>query len=241
MNSAYGKTILNAIETQITYVNNDDINKYVLRNYEWIKEFQQAADQKKYRVSKYKAIVNHYNNCQVGVEILSMSKRIMNEVICLAEDKGLKIYYQDTDSLHIEDKHISVLADEFKKMYGRDLIGKGMSQFHSDFELDNCKDVYAERSYFLGKKCYLDCLVGINKNTGKLERGHHIRLKGIPIKSIYYKCMQDGITIEYMYKRLYEGEQVEFDLLCGGNSVSFQFNKNLTISNRQKMIRKVKF
>ena len=31
-----------------------------------------------------------------------MSKRVMNEVMCLAEDNELGIKYQDTDSMHIE-------------------------------------------------------------------------------------------------------------------------------------------
>jgi hypothetical protein len=31
-----------------------------------------------------------------------MSKRIMNEVICLAEDNEIEIFYQDTDSMHIQ-------------------------------------------------------------------------------------------------------------------------------------------
>lgn len=31
-----------------------------------------------------------------------MSKRITNEVMCLALDIGCHIYYQDTDSMHIE-------------------------------------------------------------------------------------------------------------------------------------------
>ena len=37
----------------------------------------------------------------IGVMILSISKRIMNEVICTAEDNNIEIYYQDTDSMHI--------------------------------------------------------------------------------------------------------------------------------------------
>lgn len=34
--------------------------------------------------------------------ILDQSKRLMNEVCCLAEDLGIDIYYTDTDSMHIE-------------------------------------------------------------------------------------------------------------------------------------------
>jgi hypothetical protein len=38
-----------------------------------------------------------------------MSKRIMNEVMCLAEQNKLKLYYQDTDSIHIKEEDIEVL------------------------------------------------------------------------------------------------------------------------------------
>ena len=44
-----------------------------------------------------------------------MSKRIMNEVICLAEDKKLPIFYQDTDSLHIEEKNVDLLTEALKQ------------------------------------------------------------------------------------------------------------------------------
>ena len=43
-----------------------------------------------------------------------MSKRIMNEVMCTAEDLDIKIFYQDTDSMHIEKGRLEELAKEFK-------------------------------------------------------------------------------------------------------------------------------
>ena len=64
-----------------------------------------------------------------------MSKRIMNEVMCLAEDMKIKINYQDTDSMHIESDKIEGLAKQYFVRYGRELIGKSMGQFHSDFSL----------------------------------------------------------------------------------------------------------
>ena len=50
----------------------------------------------------------HYNYCHCGVEILSMSKRIMNEVMSLTEDLDLKIFYKDTDSMHINYDEVEV-------------------------------------------------------------------------------------------------------------------------------------
>ena len=49
-----------------------------------------------------------------GVEVLSMSKRIMNEVMCLAEDIGIDIYYQDTDSIHLKTQDVPSLVKKFK-------------------------------------------------------------------------------------------------------------------------------
>jgi hypothetical protein len=64
------------------------------------------------------------------------SKRIMNEVMCLAEQNKLKLYYQDTDSIHINEKDIKTLEELYNKKYNKKLIGKGMGQFHSDFDSD---------------------------------------------------------------------------------------------------------
>ena len=58
----------------------------------------------------------------------------MNEVMCLAEDLNIKIYYQDTDSMHIEKDKLELLNNKFKLIYGRDLIGKNLGQFHNDFD-----------------------------------------------------------------------------------------------------------
>ena len=41
----------------------------------------------------------------------------MNEVMTLAEDLGLSIWYQDTDSMHINYEEVELLAKEFKKKY----------------------------------------------------------------------------------------------------------------------------
>ena len=55
-----------------------------------------------YFVKVRKVINEHFNYCHVGCEILSMSKRIMNKAMCLAEDLGILMVYTDTDNIHIE-------------------------------------------------------------------------------------------------------------------------------------------
>ena len=43
----------------------------------------------------------HFNDVHCGVEIPPMSKRIMNKVFDVSNDCGVKIYYQDTDPIHL--------------------------------------------------------------------------------------------------------------------------------------------
>lgn len=167
-----------------------------------------------------------------------MSKVIMNEVMCLAEDIGADIEYTDTDSMHIDFDKVDALADAFRVKYGSELVGKQLGQFHVDFE-DLAKDggeVWAKESYFLGKKTYIDELTDEKGNVG-----YHIRMKGIPGKCIGAKVKADysGDPL-LLYKDLYEGNPVKFDLKSGGNCC-FKTGKDHYISTVESMTRTVHF
>ena len=176
-----------------------------------------------------------YNNCHIGSEILSMSKRIMNEVMCLAEDNNIKIHYQDTDSTHLKNKDIVILEEKYELKYNRKLIGKGMGQFHSDFSIkQNGKkydeNVFARRSIFLGKKAYIDELIVKDKNGNEII-DYHIRLKGIPNRCVDYTYKKLGYANPFdLYIDLYNGVKITFDLLEGNGHKKFKFNKDYTIS-----------
>ena len=77
-----------------------------------------------YQIKVSKSIYEFNTNTLLGVQILSMSKRIMNEVMTTAEDLNIKIFYQDTDSMRIEKERLNDLSEEFKKKYNRELIVK---------------------------------------------------------------------------------------------------------------------
>ena len=99
--------------------------------------------------------------------ILSMSKRIMNEVICTAEDNDIEIFYQDTDSMHLYEKEIPKLQKIYNAKYGRELIGTDLGQFHSDFEMSgSVGEVSSLLTVMLGKKCYLDVLKDDSDQVG---------------------------------------------------------------------------
>ena len=245
MNSAYGKTIQKSHDTDTKiFDKREDFEKYLSKNYNKVNSWISYDDGKKFKVSVGSTMINHFNRCHIGVQILSMSKRIMNEVICLAEDNRLNIYYQDTDSIHIKDKDIKVLSKLFKNKYNRDLIGKDLGQFHSDFKLKGAKNIIATDSVFLGKKSYIDKLVGKDDKGNKVE-GFHFRMKGIPSKVIEYYCKKNNIGLFDLYKKLYysgeEDDKVVFDLTCGGEAFTIKYEKDYTINIMDKFTRAVCF
>jgi len=242
MNSGYGKSIMKEVETETKYFNNEDEMKvFVSRNYNWVIEFNQLADSKLWKCKLVNTLNTHFNIAHVGVSILSWSKRIMNEVMCLAEDNNLNIYYQDTDSMHIEENDIDILATKFKQLYGRELIGEDMGQFHSDFELEGCSNIYASRSIFLGKKCYIDELKGIDEN-GNEQIGYHIRMKGVSSGSIKYTWKKGNYENAFdLYVDLYKGKKIEFDLTEGGNKGNFKYETNGTVTTLEEFKRVLAF
>lgn len=261
MNSAYGKTILKEQDSKTKYFNNEeDATKYGINHYNNVIESHKLYNDDKWLIKERVEINSHFNYCHIGSYILSMSKRIMNEVICLAEDLNIKIMYQDTDSMHLFKNDLELLKSEYKKKYNRELDGKKLGQFHTDFELKKRHDDNSEFSksehkmnkfkcvdsvgaIFLGKKCYIDVLKGDGGNFV----GVHSRMKGISEASLIHtsnKRYPEHITEEmrliHLYQDLYDGEEIEFDLLCDGEKVKFE-TSDLIVQSVIEFERKLKF
>lgn len=244
MNTAYGKTIQKPITTNKKIFNNKkELDEYLEINYNRIKYYKKLYACEKYMCKVISPINEHFSFPQIGSCVLSMSKRIMNEVITLAQDLNINIFYQDTDSMHIMDEDIKLLSDKFEKEYNRKLIGKNMGQFHCDFndeieELKNDDDNQNKKEYkadkvhsiisiFLGKKSYMDYLELIK--DGKKYYKYHIRMKGIPSTSI----IEFDKDILKTYKKLFKGEKIKFDLLAG-DQLQLKFNDDYSISRIKK-------
>ena len=244
MNSAYGKTLQKSHPEKVEFKNENDIDKFIDKNYNYIKSYQELYSEgsfKKYLVKLEKGIEEHFNNAPAGVEVLAMSKRIMNEVMCLAEDNGLEIYYQDTDSMHIKECDIKTLASKYEEKYHRELIGKGMGQFHSDFDSDVIvEDIHATESIFLGKKCYIDKLEGKDEN-GNAVVDYHIRMKGVSNNAIKHKAKIEQRDFIDIYKSLLDCNKELFDLCCGGEKINFEYNSNYTITTKKEFNRVLSF
>ncbi|ELP92047.1 hypothetical protein EIN_292060 [Entamoeba invadens IP1] len=237
MNSSYGKTIQKPIKSDLVYknietkVNNEiryNADRYLKKNFTLVKSMNDISDNIRCFETN-KSFDNFYVPNLIGVQILSMSKRIMNEVICLAEDLNIPVYYQDTDSIHILKNSIELLEQKYKEIYGKTLRGGELEQFHPDFD-ELSGDVTSVESYFLGKKADCDKLTNEKK-----EYANHLRMKGIPNKvlKIQYK---DPLEL---YKKLYEGEPYTLNLL--ELKPSFEFDKQFNIKTREHFTRKISF
>ena len=123
-----------------------------LKNSALIKEFYEVGDNIIF-FEVDKVVDKFFVPNFIGVQILEMSKRIMNEVMCLGEDLDIMIYYQDTDSMHIPVEKVPLLENAYKEIFKKELRGADMDQFHPDFESNILQgDIFSAESYFLGKK-----------------------------------------------------------------------------------------
>jgi len=215
MNSSYGKTILKPENSSISYTNtHDDFTAKIHRDYNLIKEITTIKEDENYAINEFKlreSITNHRNIPQVGSSILSMSKRIMNEVMHL--DESIPIYYQDTDSMHIKLDDLSKLEESYNKKYERELVGGKLGQFHNDFNdySREYKATYADYTVIVGKKFYVDRVVCKNKD-GDIKKYLHVRSKGLPAVCVTAKADELGISVLKLYENLIGGEAYEFDL-----------------------------
>ena len=231
MNSAYGKSIQKPIKTFLQFVKKEEVDWFTRDRYYQIHCVYHLDDGNKlFELTKQKN--NQFNNVLFGLTVLSMSKRIMNEVMCLAEDMNIKIYYQDTDSMHIEFDKVGALGDAFKAKYGRTLIDDAtLGCFHNDFPL---KDAYCTDHISLGKKMYCDKI-----RNDKGEEDVHFRMKGVPQQVVQNHADRHfNGDLWSLYEHIYNGNSINFNLLDG--STSMMCNLNGEVLCRAEFMREVR-
>lgn len=236
MNSCYGKSIMKPITTEHHVLPEDVFHRQLLTSCCETLTYKEIGS--RYLVTKSKNIVSAHGFPSFGVHVLAMSKVIMSEVMVLAQDMGIDVYYTDTDSIHLDSDQIERLAAQYREIHGRELIGKKMGQFHTDFpnHPETGNPTTSRRFIGVGKKAYVDEL--IDRVTGKLA--YHTRLKGIPSTVIQKTAEREyGGDVMRLYEDLYDGKMVSFDLLDG--RISFALNNDLTYVTRTDFTRTVHF
>lgn len=222
MNSAYGKTIQKDILFKERYfTNEDDAIKCVKQNYQTaltITKMNEHCFILKMKKDAIEMAAENWGLTYLGTMILAMSKRIMNEVFYAAQEAKVSIYYQDTDSIHLLKSDLDKLESKFKELYGREIRGNDMGNFHVDFDpINGDSDVCSKRCIILGKKCYLDVL-----ENSKGEQEYHVRMKGISKNAIAGVAEQHGGYVQ-LYEYLFNSplHYIKFDLAKYGNCFAF--------------------
>jgi len=229
MNSSYGKLIQKTPDTDIKYIKREDLMQQVERHYNEIKCWNDVNRSQYIRMEQYKSLDESYSSPHLGCQILSYSKRLMNRVICLANDNNMNVYYTDTDSIHLNENDVQKLADKFEQKYGRKLIGKELGNFHCDFDFKGMTDIRSVGFIALGKKSYIDKLEGTDSN-GEKQYTFHIRLKGISPDAIddhvnHERKRNPHYNEMVLYERLFHGESITFNLNVN-NRARFQKAKD---------------
>jgi hypothetical protein len=196
---------------------------------------------------------NHSNMSHVGGMILSMSRRIMNEVLDVCNDIAVPALYTDTDSIHIVDSLLPGLLVELKPgeiiesglsrlqqayalRYDRDLLGTNLGQFSLELKFPGHTNIRSERAIFLGKKVYVHEVYGEN-SEGVTESYGLTRAKGISRGAFEEHIKQESDKID-LYHRMYEGETIPFNLAY--YKPVFKYDKR-GVSTTDTSIRKINF
>ena len=96
--------------------------------------------------------MSHFNYVHCWVDILPMSKRVMNKVFSCSDDLNIKNDYQGTDSTHSDYDDVGKVVEIYKRKYGQELVGDGLVNFHVDLSMEGAKsEIYGVGSFFLGK------------------------------------------------------------------------------------------
>jgi hypothetical protein len=198
MNSSYGKNLLKPFEKKSCIVDKQDFGTKIINSYQNISKVCNLPNDK-YLIEEFNQTLEQFNRVHVGCQILSQSKRIMNKIMCLADDCGIKIYYQDTDSMHLGIKDRSTLENKYREKYGHGLYHKSeLGKLSSDFKVEDqdgkvFKDGIGVEGYYLGKKQY-----AVRVQNSKGQVGYHMRQKGIPSSFMSYGD----------YEEMYQGKQI---------------------------------
>ena len=210
LNSPYGKTIQRSsnYKESIQYrfknvrdengrwikVKNENFDHYFYKNFNTIISREDLNENAVLIKQMY--YDNSFNRAQIGNQILSRSKRIMNELIFVCTTLGVNIYYSDTDSIHIQRDDLEKVIEQYEKEFNKPLMGKELGLFSSDFEMSGVREETIEcpTGIFLAKKIYADLLIGRDED-GNVKDTVHFRMKGVTKEGVInaskkYKSMK---------------------------------------------------
>ena len=268
-NGLYGKTIERPHHTDMLLFNNKkDFEKKIQANYYRVKGGVKNEEFDYYSLELVKEINSHYNLVHIGSEILSMSKRIMNRVMCLCHLNDIDVFYSDTDSMPMDYDKLDLLCKLYQEKYHTNLLHAGdLGKFANDFDFKSDVPIYAVNGIYLAKKCYYNKVRTVVDGE-EIFHGHY-RMKGYPLDAIKELAGHHKLTVEELYMNLLNGTYYEvyisklidkpfFETIKGKFVTRFDYKKSLgfpkdykhvnghetiqiKVENREKKIPYIKF
>lgn len=244
LNSSYGYCIRKACTTELAYLqvaDRKDFEVSLFNMFNVLHSYRPVGDHQ-YEVKRLKEDKSS-TSVKAGTMILAASKHIMNEVFDTASEAGLDVLYTDTDSATIRYDDMETLREAFFARTGRELVGKKLGQFHSDFsfELDgktyDNTDVWSSTFFAVGKKLYLHVL---NKEMpdGTVLQTSQVKAKGITRAGLDYVANENGGGLPgfvKFYERLCDGEELRVPLNPVGKATKFTYDKDNEVSTNNEL------
>ena len=155
LSSLYGKSLQNAQQFTIRFVQREKLNEFIATHGNFI--FEMTKNKKKgiYTVKLLKSLNLNYNLPQFGVYVLSESRKRMNDIINYCNEKNISIYAIKTDSFVIPNERLNEFEQKYK-------LGHELGMFKIEYEAQYVK--------FTSKTTYKAILTdGSIRTRGKVE------------------------------------------------------------------------
>lgn len=221
LNAGYGRTILKADRESTKCVQGKKkLKEAILREGSKLIKFEPITSEDDDEKKTYELVVQNgdakdWRLYHCGAMVLSVSREIVNEVVYAAHAQNIMIYYTDTDSIHHDYDRMNDLNEEFGRLYGRQLLGKGLGQMHNDIEISG-KEGMSVGAVFLGKKCYLHKSVPVDQPKSTDYYYKH-SMKGVTTDAFDLTAKLGYAGNPYdMYLDLKEGKTLPYHIGAGG-------------------------
>jgi len=241
MNSIYGKNAQKPSKTQTVIVGSKHIETYLSKNINRILTIQKVGYN--FEIKLTNSVYKHYNKAHIACQVLSVSKRLMFEVLDIANENDIDVFYCDTDSMHIDNAKIQLLTEKYEEKYSeikgknyKGFEGSDMTNFHLDFNLGLDYKKLAEMRDAENEK------YGTSLEISDIIKNNNIEVKAIKTIIVGRKAYFDHVVngtggfemlkklkgvgkkawdeykndIAGVYERLFNGEAITFNQLYGG-------------------------
>lgn len=139
LSSLYGKSLQNSQQFIIRFVQRDKLNEFIAAHGNFIYEMTKNKKNDIYTIKLLKSLNLNYNVPQFGVQILSESRKRMNDIINYCNEQEIPIYAIKTDSFVIPSDRLNDFEQKYK-------LGQGLGEFKIEYEAQHVK--------YTSKSCY---------------------------------------------------------------------------------------